>query len=158
MALRLATLSRRLGSQPFRAGVVGFANSRSQHTAAFNVAVVGAAGGIGQPLSLLLKLNPLVGDLRVFDVANTRVAAADGKPETTVPTMLGIASDLSHIDTNAKVTGFGGDAMAAALKDCHVVVVPAGVPRKPGYALYYFQPCQLDCPHCCGSLEEGGSL
>jgi malate dehydrogenase len=39
---------------------------------------------------------------------------------------------LSHIDSNAKVIGFGGDSMAAALKDCHVVVVPAGVPRKPG--------------------------
>jgi len=132
MALRLATISRRFGGQTFRATVVGFAQSRSQHTSSFNVCVVGAAGGIGQPLSLLLKMNPLVGDLRCFDVANTKVPAADGKPETTVATMLGIAADLSHIDSNAKVTGFGGDAMAAALKDCDVVVVPAGVPRKPG--------------------------
>jgi hypothetical protein len=30
----------------------------------FTVAVLGAAGGIGQPLSLLMKLDPLVGDLR----------------------------------------------------------------------------------------------
>jgi len=68
----------------------------------------------------------------VFDVANTKVAAADGKPETIVATVLGTASDLSHIDSNAKVTGFGADSMAAALKDCDLVVVPAGVPRKPG--------------------------
>jgi len=132
MAIRLAQVSRRMGATTFRASIISFTNSRSQHTSAFNVAVVGAAGGIGQPLSLLLKLNPLVGDLRVFDVANIKVAAADGKPETTVASVLGTAADLSHIDSNAKVTGFGGDAMAAALKDCHLVVVPAGVPRKPG--------------------------
>lgn len=34
------------------------------------VAVVGAAGGIGQPLSLLMKLNPLVDELNLFDVVN----------------------------------------------------------------------------------------
>jgi len=33
------------------------------------VAVVGAAGGIGQPLSLLLKLNPNIGELRLHDLA-----------------------------------------------------------------------------------------
>lgn len=131
MAIRLTQVTHRIGNT-FRASVVSFSNARYQHTSAFNVAVVGAAGGIGQPLSLLLKLNPLVGELRVFDVANTKVPAADGKPETTVATVLGTASDLSHIDSNAKVTGFGGDSMAAALKDCHLVVVPAGVPRKPG--------------------------
>eukprot|EP00971_Amphidinium_carterae_P052290 1029369-Amphidinium_carterae.1 len=32
-------------------------------------AVLGAAGGIGQPLSLLLKLNPQVSALSCFDVA-----------------------------------------------------------------------------------------
>jgi malate dehydrogenase len=121
-----------VGSNTFRASIISFTNSRHQSTSAFNVAVVGAAGGIGQPLALLLKLNPLVGDLRVFDVANTKVHAADGKPETIVATVLGTAADLSHIDSNAKVTGFGGDSMGAALKDCHLVIVPAGVPRKPG--------------------------
>jgi len=82
------------------------------------VAVVGAAGGIGQPLSLLLKQNPLVKELSLFDLA---------------PITPGVAADLSHIDTPAKVTGFtGNDNLEAALKDCDVVVVPAGVPRKPG--------------------------
>ena len=33
------------------------------------VAVVGAAGGIGQPLSLLLKLSPFVTELSLYDVA-----------------------------------------------------------------------------------------
>lgn len=31
-----------------------------QHSRTYKVAVLGAAGGIGQPLSLLLKLNPRV--------------------------------------------------------------------------------------------------
>lgn len=84
----------------------------------FKVCVVGAAGGIGQPLSLLLKQNPLVTQLNCFDVA---------------PVTPGVACDLSHINTGATVLGFAGpDNMGAALKDCDVVVVPAGVPRKPG--------------------------
>jgi malate dehydrogenase len=32
------------------------------------VTVLGAAGGIGQPLSLLLKLNPRVSDLALYDI------------------------------------------------------------------------------------------
>lgn len=35
-----------------------------------SVAVIGAAGGIGQPLSLLLKLNPSIGELRLHDIVN----------------------------------------------------------------------------------------
>ena len=30
--------------------------------------VLGGAGGIGQPLSLLMKLNPRVADLAVYDI------------------------------------------------------------------------------------------
>merc|ERR1712028_77742 len=103
------------------------------------VCVVGGAGGIGQPLSLLLKQNSLVSHVAVFDMI--------GAP--------GVAADLSHINTPAKVTGHGmsltefkGDAdgngkvddqtafqaaaFDAALQGCDVVVIPAGVPRKPG--------------------------
>uniref|UniRef100_A0AAZ3Q382 Malate dehydrogenase n=2 Tax=Oncorhynchus TaxID=8016 RepID=A0AAZ3Q382_ONCTS len=81
------------------------------------VAVLGASGGIGQPLSLLLKNSPLVGELSLFDIAHTP----------------GVAADLSHIETRAHVTGYmGPDQLNAALKGCDVVVIPAGVPRKPG--------------------------
>ncbi|TPX34181.1 malate dehydrogenase [Synchytrium microbalum] len=81
------------------------------------VAVLGAAGGIGQPLSLLMKANPLVTELSCYDVVNA----------------VGVAADLSHINTPAKVAGYVGDAqLADALKGCHLVVIPAGVPRKPG--------------------------
>lgn len=80
------------------------------------VAVIGAAGGIGQPLSLLLKLNPFIGDLALYDVVN-------------VP---GVAADLSHINTPGKIQGYPKEELAAALKGCSAVVIPAGVPRKPG--------------------------
>jgi malate dehydrogenase len=80
------------------------------------VAVIGAAGGIGQPLSLLLKVNPFIGDLALYDVVN-------------VP---GVAADLSHINSSGKVKGYAKEAIAEALKGCQAVVIPAGVPRKPG--------------------------
>ncbi|CAH1971827.1 unnamed protein product [Acanthoscelides obtectus] len=57
----------------------------------YKVTVCGAAGGIGQPLSLLLKLNPLVTELNCYDIA---------------PFTPGVACDLSHIETASKVKGF----------------------------------------------------
>jgi malate dehydrogenase len=45
----------------------------------------------------------------------------------------GVAADLSHIETPAQVTAFqGSDQLPDALKGCDVVLIPAGVPRKPG--------------------------
>jgi len=71
------------------------------------VCVLGAAGGIGQPLSLLLKLQlPAGSELSLYDVA---------------PFTPGVAVDLSHIPTDV-----------AAMQDADIVVIPAGVPRKPG--------------------------
>ena len=32
------------------------------------VSILGAAGGIGQPLSLLMKLNPRVSELALYDI------------------------------------------------------------------------------------------
>lgn len=81
------------------------------------VAVLGAAGGIGQPLSLLLKLNPRVTSLALYDIVNTP----------------GVAADLSHCSTPAQVKGFvGPDQLGECVEGCDVVVIPAGVPRKPG--------------------------
>ncbi|CAI7742585.1 unnamed protein product [Closterium sp. NIES-54] len=83
----------------------------------FKVAVLGAAGGIGQPLSLLLKMNPLVSVLHLYDVFNTP----------------GVTADLSHTSTSAVVRGFlGNDQLGAALDGMDLVIIPAGVPRKPG--------------------------
>ena len=45
----------------------------------------------------------------------------------------GVAADLSHLDSPAKVSAFTGEEqLSGALKDADVVVIPAGVPRKPG--------------------------
>jgi len=45
-----------------------------------------------------------------------------------------VAADLSHIATPAKVEGYlpPDDGLAKALKGADIVVIPAGVPRKPG--------------------------
>lgn len=81
------------------------------------VAVLGAGGGIGQPMSLLLKNSPLVSQLSLYDIRGTP----------------GVAADLSHISSPAKVQGFmGDDQLKDALTGSEVVVIPAGVPRKPG--------------------------
>ncbi|WP_022941382.1 malate dehydrogenase [Psychromonas hadalis] len=82
------------------------------------VAVLGAAGGIGQALALLLKLDlPENSELSLYDVA---------------PVTPGVAKDLSHIPTSVKVTGFGGDDVKPALVGADVVLISAGVARKPG--------------------------
>eukprot|EP01084_Bolivina_argentea_P210076 357701_1 len=77
---------------------------------------MGASGGIGQPLSLLLKMDPNVSHLSLFDIQHTP----------------GVAADLSHICTPASVTGYLTDELDKALNGMDVVVIPAGVPRKPG--------------------------
>lgn len=82
------------------------------------VAVLGAAGGIGQALSLLLKTGlPAGSELSLYDVA---------------PVVPGVAVDLSHIPTDVKVAGFGADELNKALEGSDIVLIPAGMPRKPG--------------------------
>ena len=79
--------------------------------------VLGASGGIGQPLSLLLKNSQKVGSLSLYDIAHTP----------------GVAADLSHIETRSKVSGhMGPEQLQACLAGSKVVLIPAGVPRKPG--------------------------
>ena len=82
----------------------------------FKVAVLGAAGGIGQPLSLLLKMSPLVSELSCYDINNAR----------------GVAADLSHICSPSKAHGYVPEEIGKALASCDLVLIPAGVPRKPG--------------------------
>ncbi|KAL4877645.1 lactate/malate dehydrogenase [Aspergillus karnatakaensis] len=81
-------------------------------------AVLGASGGIGQPLSLLLKTSPLVDELALYDVVNTP----------------GVAADLSHISSVARISGYlpKDDGLKNALTGTDIVVIPAGIPRKPG--------------------------
>lgn len=47
-------------------------------------------GGIGQPMSLLLKTDPLITSLSLYDIR--------GAP--------GVAADISHVNTNSVVKGY----------------------------------------------------
>ncbi|GMN34158.1 hypothetical protein TIFTF001_004546 [Ficus carica] len=76
----------------------------------FKVAILGAAGGIGQPLAMLMKMKPLVSVLHLYDVVNTP----------------GVTADISHMDTGAVAQ------LEDALTGMDLVIIPAGVPRKPG--------------------------
>src|SRR5271156_657561 len=94
-------------------------------------AVLGASGQIGQPLSLLLKSvrtrinplgranyatnlvilkSPLVTELRLYDVVNS----------------IGVATDLNHIDTPAKVSGYlpADDGLEKTLTGAEIVIIP----------------------------------
>ena len=84
------------------------------------ITVLGAAGGIGQPLGLLLKTKlPAGSELSLYDIA---------------PLTPGVAVDLSHIPTAVKVTGYSGEDPLPALKNADIVLISAGVARKPGMA------------------------
>ena len=52
--------------------------------------MLGASGGIGQPLGLLLKNNPNVSKLALYDAVGTS----------------GVAAVLSHFDSKAQVSNF----------------------------------------------------
>lgn len=81
------------------------------------VAVLGAAGGIGQALALLLKTQlPSGSELSLYDIA---------------PVTPGVAVDLSHIPTAVK-SRFSGEDATPALEGADVVLISAGVARKPG--------------------------
>merc|ERR1719269_309945 len=72
-------------------------------------------------------MNENVKELSVQDVTMALVPAA------------GVAADLSHLETKCKVVPYSIDPKLPAvdqledcLTGCHLVLVPAGVPRKPG--------------------------
>ena len=82
------------------------------------VVILGAAGGIGQALGLLLKTElPGGTELSLYDIA---------------PVTPGVAADLSHIPTPVKVEGFSGEDPSPALVNADIVLISAGMARKPG--------------------------
>eukprot|EP00929_Paragymnodinium_shiwhaense_P050108 TRINITY_DN25257_c0_g2_i1.p1 TRINITY_DN25257_c0_g2~~TRINITY_DN25257_c0_g2_i1.p1 ORF type:complete len:343 (-),score=77.46 TRINITY_DN25257_c0_g2_i1:208-1236(-) len=101
---------------------------KKEPTGSFKVVVVGGAGGIGQPLSLLMAQCPLVGELGIIDLNVSMVPAP------------GVAADLSHLDSKCKVTSLqlvvseekAIEKAEEILTGCDLVLIPAGVPRKPG--------------------------
>ncbi|CCF57164.1 hypothetical protein KAFR_0C01710 [Kazachstania africana CBS 2517] len=95
------------------------------------VAILGAAGGIGQSLSLLLKtqLHYLI---QANSPTNIHLSLYDINKEV----IDGLYADLSHIDTpislSAHAANDGKGGIHAALVDSDIIVIPAGMPRKPG--------------------------
>lgn len=93
----------------------------------YKVCICGGAGGIGQPLSLLMGMDPNVGELCIFDLNVAMVHPA------------GVAADLGHLERKCTVSGHVMevgknpiDHLEECLTGCHLVLVPAGLPRKPG--------------------------
>lgn len=81
-ALPGALLSKRRVAAPARATRLACAAAKG-----YKVALLGAAGGIGQPLALLLKMQPYISQLALYDIANVK----------------GVAADLSHCNTAVQV-------------------------------------------------------
>lgn len=82
------------------------------------VALLGAAGGIGQALALLLTTRlPQDWELSLYDIA---------------PVTAGIPVDLSHIPSPVQVRVFCGSDATPALLNADIVLIVAGVARKPG--------------------------
>merc|ERR1719210_3012118 len=76
---------------------------------------------------MLMAANKHVSELCVFDLTIAMVPAE------------GVAADLSHIERKSKVTGYALDKddkpiekLQECLTGCHLVLVPAGLSRKPG--------------------------
>merc|ERR1719367_2327458 len=93
----------------------------------FKVCVCGGAGGIGQPLSLLMSMDKNVKEVSVYDLSIAMVPPS------------GVAADLSHIENGVAVKGYAGELnkppaefTEECLGGCDLVLIPAGMPRKPG--------------------------
>ena len=112
------------------------------------VAVLGAGGGIGQPLALLCKLSPQIDEVACYDVA---------------PVTPGVAADLSHCPTKAKLTGHmpssgtwppsGNSGLEAALTGAEAAPEdppPSPTPSQPPQPMREKRECMQEkyCVEC----------
>ena len=95
--------------------------------AKFKVCVIGGAGGIGQPMSVLMAMYPLVKEVSIQDVTTAMMPPSE------------VDADLSHLMYPSNVFGFTIDLSQLAVDqleecstECHLVLIPAGMPQKPG--------------------------
>lgn len=133
-------------------GIIGGGNPASKK--GFKVCVCGGAGGIGMPLCLLMAMDPRVSELAVYDLTIAMVPSE------------GVAADLSHVEGRCKVKAYSLDTsqkpidhLRECLTGCSLVLVPAGVPRKPnqvmsellkinaGIAKAIVEACARFCPN-----------
>lgn len=66
----------------------------------------------------------------------------------------GVAADLSHIATAASVTGYlpKDEGLKKALTGADIVVIPAGIPRKPGVSFWFLFFLNEMGSHVCTSI------
>lgn len=83
------------------------------------------------PLAALVK--PLLCYSKIVFLLVLNLALYDIAPVTP-----GVAADLSHIPTPVSIKGYAGEDPTPALEGADVVLVSAGVARKPG----------MDCADC----------
>lgn len=91
------------------------------------IAVLGAAGGIGQSLSLLLKTQ-----IHYLLPSNAEKTIHLSLYDINEEAINGVSTDLSHIDTPVTMSWFHKGHIDECLKGANVIVIPAGMPRKPG--------------------------
>ncbi|KAG5468511.1 hypothetical protein CUR178_01343 [Leishmania enriettii] len=89
---------------------------RQSTSSRFKVTVLGASGAIGQPLCLALVQNKRVSELSLYDIVQPR----------------GVAVDLSHFPRKVRVTGCSTTWIHKALDGADLVLMAAGMPRRPG--------------------------
>jgi len=114
--------SRSPGSQTGTTGVVlqgSSGRSKSSDQSVTKVTILGAGGGIGQPLAMLLMLhNDLIQHVAMHDL---------------IDSIEGIGMDVSHIDRRCKITThLGPEGLPEAVKGAKVIIIPAGLAQKPG--------------------------
>lgn len=78
--------------------------------------VIGAAGEIGQNLSLLLNNNESIRELRLYDHVD----------------VTGVGTDLSHCDTPSALRSFTPDNMKDSLIGTDIVLISTGTTKIEG--------------------------
>jgi malate dehydrogenase len=93
----------------------------------YKVVVCGGCGGIGQPMAMLMAMDKNVKELCIYDLDISPMPPA------------GVAQDLIHLERKCSVKGYVGklneppsNFMEEPLTGAHLVLIPAGLPRKPG--------------------------
>ncbi|KAF4659702.1 hypothetical protein FOL47_007478 [Perkinsus chesapeaki] len=83
------------------------------------VTVIGASSHIGGNLSLLLKVNPRISEIALYDERQAKIPSP------------GVGADISHINTQTTVRAYQGtEELETALKEADFVIVCAGEMQK----------------------------
>ncbi|XP_061395872.1 malate dehydrogenase, mitochondrial-like [Musca vetustissima] len=80
------------------------------------ISIIGANGGVGRSLAQQLKQNNRFSEICLYDISCTK----------------GLVTDLSHINTIPKVTGYSGaENLHEALRCCDILVLTGGQSHTP---------------------------